>query len=112
MVHHLDEIVTYRIAAGVVGLLALAVWLVLRRYRSYVGILPERFVETVGLTLFGAAACALLAEGAARLAVGAQTGAGASLSGGIVAAVVAVAFLVRFLGRVPGSRGLSGGGAA
>ncbi len=87
--HHFDEVVQYRIAAGVLGLLTLAGWWLLRRRfggRNR-GALPEGFVATIGAALFGLAALTLLALGGLPILLGEPTGAGGLLSGGVVALV-------------------------
>ncbi len=107
--HHFDETVQYRVAGGVLGLAVLAGLFVVRRSRALgriiplgdgVGLLPEGFVATVGSAVFGCAAGALLISGLAQSPGG--NGAGADLSGGMVAAVVAAVFaagLFRTLSR-------------
>ncbi len=108
--HHYDETVEYRVAAGLLGLMVLAGLSVVRRSTVVarlvplvdgVGLLPEAFVSTVGAAVFGCAAGALLISGLAQLP-GGGGGAGADLSGGIVAAVIAAGFargLYRALSR-------------
>ncbi len=94
--HHYDETVWYRVAAGVLGLFALSglVW-TRRRFRwrlaASAGRLPAAFPATVGVTAFGLAGLALLADGTNRLAQGVDTGGGASLSAAVVALGVALA---------------------
>src|SRR4029077_12292888 len=90
--HHSDETVTYRIAAGVLGLLLLGVWLVARRRVAPRGGLPAGMVEAAGSALFGVVGLALLAQGLELLALGPATGEGADLSAGIVSLVVAGLF--------------------
>lgn len=104
VLHHLDEVTTNRVAAGMLGLFVLGLWVWLRltrgnRHRP--GVLPERFTSTVGASLFLLAAALLILDGLGRLALGTQAGAGASLSGGIVSAFLGVAFAVAFLRDVP-----------
>ncbi len=108
--HHYDETVEYRLAAGVLGLVMLAGLFVVRRSRVVarfvplgdgVGLLPDGFVTTAGAAVFGCAAAVLLVSGLAQLP-GGGGGAGADLSGGIVAAVIAAVFvggLFRVLSR-------------
>lgn len=107
--HHSDETVTYRLAAGVLGLLLLGVWLVVRRRNAAPpGALPPGLVEAAGTALFGVVGLALLAQGFELLVLGPGTGEGADLSAGIVSLVVAALFaigLFRSLGTFarPGS---------
>lgn len=97
--HHFDEVVSYRLAAGVLGLLALGGWWLLRRRlgRRRRGVLPEGFVPTIGATLFGLAACALLGLGGLPVLLGRPAGTGELLSGGMVALVAFAGFAVAFL---------------
>jgi hypothetical protein len=91
-IHHFGEVVTYRVAAGILGLLALGLWWLLRRRRDRPALLPDGLVPGIGAATFGAAAAALLLESIGLLAFGA--GAGQYLSGGLVSLVVAAAFAV------------------
>jgi hypothetical protein len=93
--HHFGEIVDTRIAAGVLGLMALGgLWFVSRRNpRSR---MPDWFAPMVGASIFGIAAVGLVG-----LSGGSSGQAGASLSGAAVAAAVAVVYglrLTRYLG--------------
>jgi len=91
--HHSDETVTYRLAAGVLGLLLLGVWLAARRRNVGPGEgLPAGMVPAVGAALFGVVGLALLAQGLELLALGPGTGEGADLSAGIVSLAVAALF--------------------
>jgi len=100
--HHFDEIVQYRLAAGILGLLVLGGLFLVRRWPRLarvipmgggVGLLPDGFVATTGAAVFGCAAGVLIVGGLAQVG-GGSGGAGASLSGGIVAAAFAAAFAV------------------
>jgi hypothetical protein len=100
--HHYGEVVGYRLAVGVVGLLALgAVGFVRRRRSNLVAMdhLPVAFDDTVAVVAFGGAALLLLGNGFDQLVLG-NDGAGAWLSGGLVALVAMVYFGVRFVRRV------------
>jgi hypothetical protein len=104
--HHFGEVVQYRLAVGVLGLLVLSAYAVIRRryrYLSGVRVLPDGFTATAGAAVFGLAAALLVLQGLGVLA-SSGTGAGGSLSGGIVSAV---AFLVCL---VPLVRTLRNGG--
>lgn len=93
--HHWGEVVDYRVAAGVLGLLVLAVHSLITRRRAEPAevVLPAGLPATIGLTLYGAAAVLLLGEGAnATLAGGASGGAGQWMSAGAVALAVALAY--------------------
>jgi hypothetical protein len=92
-IHHFGEVVDYRVAAGVLGLLALGLWWLLRRSRREVPeLLPEGLVAGAGTAMFGAATAVLLLESIGLLAFGQGAGAGQYLSGALVALVMAAAF--------------------
>jgi hypothetical protein len=90
--HHSDETVTYRLAAGVLGLLLLGVWLLVRLREAPGNALPAGMMEAAGTALFGVVGLALLAQGLELLALWPGAGEGADLSAGIVSLVVAALF--------------------
>lgn len=94
--HHYDEVVMYRVGAGVLGLLVLGGALLgRRRWRSDDLLLPDGFVPTIAVALFGAAAAYLLLDSFGLAVIGGETaGVGQWLSAGLVAAVMAVVYLV------------------
>jgi hypothetical protein len=107
--HHADEVVDYRLAAGVLGVAALAAAWWLRRRRSPewgdAGLLPDGVVAVAGLTAFGGAGALLTVQGLGQLlAGGGDDGPGQWLSGGVIALAVAawfgVALLRLLVGRV------------
>ncbi|WP_248964049.1 hypothetical protein [Sphaerisporangium perillae] len=81
--HHWGEVVTYRVAAGILGLVLGAVWYVMRRGDDE----PSGLAATIGLPLFGLAAAVLLLDTLNAAVAGG--GPGASLSAGLVALAVA-----------------------
>jgi hypothetical protein len=94
--HHFDEVVGYRLDAGVLGLMALGLWLAIARpWRRRRGqplpsydVLPTGFGATVGATLFGLASATLLPAGLMDLAFsGSDAGAGGLISAGLVSVV-------------------------
>ena len=96
--HHYDEVVVDRLAIGVVGLVILGGWLLVRRrYRHGAGVrvLPHGFTAIAGAALFGVATVALLAQGTILLP--GSNGAGGMLSGGIVAALLSALFAFSLL---------------
>ncbi|MBS1906859.1 MAG: hypothetical protein JST33_09905 [Actinobacteria bacterium] len=107
--HHSDEIVSERLAAGVLGLVLLAAWLLVRRLRGASPIAREdrrmlliasavAFLG-VGLVGFGWGALSVVLDLVRGLAV---AGVGVRLSDGaiaLVAGVVALILLARFLRR-------------
>jgi hypothetical protein len=105
--HHYDEVVFYRLAAGLAGLVALGGWWLARRRGWFgsgeVGLLPESFVPTIGAAVFGLAAAGLLAQGFGQIVVDTTNGAGEYVSGGLVSLAVA-AWFVRSLVLVFGAR--------
>jgi hypothetical protein len=91
--HHADETVTYRLAAGVLGLILFVAWFFARRRgQSRSDALPPGLLAGSGATLFGVVGLALLAQGLELLVLGPTAGEGADLSAGIVSLVVAAAF--------------------
>ena len=97
--HHFDEIVNYRLAAGILGAAVLIGWWFVRRRRwaspEAAGALPDGFAAIVGASLFGVAAAGLLFLSLGQIVIGGDSsGAGQYLSGGVVAAVIAACFVV------------------
>jgi hypothetical protein len=108
--HHFEEVVTYRAAAGVLGVAVLAGFGVVRRRRrrshsDEPAVLPAAFVPTVGATVFGGAAVALAALSGQLVVVDRARGAGQFLTGAVVAGLVAAWYLLE-VGRrlVDGAR--------
>ena len=91
--HHWGEVVEYRLAAGVLGLLLLVVW----RFLPRRGPLPAGYVAAAGLVVFGLAAAALAVE-TLNTGTGGWSGAGQWLSAAVVAALVALGYAVRLAG--------------
>jgi hypothetical protein len=90
--HHSDEVVFYRIAAGVVGLAAFGLWWAVRR-RVRVTALPACLVPALAVTAFGLAAVVTATQAANALVEGGvHAGAGQWLSATVVAAAVTAAF--------------------
>ncbi|MDQ4215700.1 permease prefix domain 1-containing protein [Microbacterium capsulatum] len=116
--HHSDEIVSERLAAGVLGLLLLLGWLLVRRIRGARPIAREdrRMLLIasavaylgVGLVGFGSGALSVLLDIVRGLAI---AGVGVRLSDGaiaLLAGVVAIILLARFLRRgVAASAGMA-----
>jgi hypothetical protein len=99
--HHADEVVLDRIAIGVLGLIALAAYLVLRRRWAGTarvdGGLPAGFAPGIGAALFGLAAAVLSLASFSALLVGRIDGGGQYLSAAMVATAAAVASAVCWL---------------
>jgi len=93
VIHHYGEVVSYRLAAGLLGLIVLGVcWAFRRRARVGRDLLPDGFAATIGLSLTGVAAVLLLVSGIATVALEHARGAGGTLSGGIVGLALACWF--------------------
>jgi MYXO-CTERM domain-containing protein len=95
--HHWGEVVEYRVAAGVLGLLVLGGYLLWRRGRrgeppDYLGVLPDGFSATVATSLYGLAAAALALLSLDAFLVADGDGTGQWLSAAIVAAAMATAY--------------------
>jgi hypothetical protein len=95
--HHWGEVVEYRVAVGVLGLLVLGAFLAWRRGQggrppAYLGTLPDGFAATVATSLYGVAAAVLALEGLDALLVADGDGAGQWLSGAVVALAMAVLY--------------------
>jgi hypothetical protein len=88
------DAVSLRIAAGLLGLLLLAGYRLVRR-DGLPGALPEAFVPTVAVSLFGAATAGLVWLASTGTVVGATSGPGFFLSGALVALAAAAAFVPR-----------------
>jgi hypothetical protein len=91
--HHWGEVVEYRVAVGVLGLLVLGGFLLWRRRPDqqdprYLGVLPDGFSATVATSLYGVAAAALALLSLDAFLVGGD-GTGQWLSAAIVAATMA-----------------------
>jgi len=89
--HHFDEVVSYRLAMGVLGgLVLLAAGIVRWRYRRLAGVrmLPAAFSATIGAALFGLATVLLLGQSLGQLVFSDHNGVGGLLSGGIIAALL------------------------
>ena len=96
--HHFDEVVSYRLAAGVLGIAVLGAWWLARRRRWFwpnaADAVPDGFGASVGAALFGVAAAGLLVQSVGAIVVGGDSsGTGQYLSGGLVAAITAMAFV-------------------
>jgi hypothetical protein len=92
--HHASEVVGYRGAAGVLGLLALVGYVVVRRRGPLAGARftpPADLVALVATALFGLAAVVLGGPALVEAIAGNTDGTGAYLSAGIVAGLVALA---------------------
>ena len=94
-IHHWGEVVEYRVAVGVLGLLVLGGLLLWRRQGReprYLGVLPDGFAATVATSLYGVAAAVLALQSLDALLVAGGDGMGQWLSGAVVAAALAVAY--------------------
>lgn len=94
------ETVYYRLAAGLLGAVALALFVVARRRLGRLGhwtVLPAAVVDTIAVTLFGAAGAYALAMGVDAVVVSSGHGAGQWLSAAPVALAAAAFFGARLL---------------
>jgi hypothetical protein len=91
--HHWGEVVEYRVAVGVLGLLALGFGLIVRRALAGRWALwrpPATSIALVITALAGAGAVGLLGMSVPPLVLGARDGTGVNLADGSVAAIVAL----------------------
>ena len=90
-IHHADEVVTYRIAVGVLAVPFLGAWW-LARSRWRTARIPPTLTPAAGLAAFGVVGLALTALALNAAAQGLDTGVGAYLSAAIVAIPLAALF--------------------
>lgn len=91
-----DDAVVQRIAAGVVGLVLLGAYAVLRRHRAPTAVLPAGLVDALGAAAFAAGAVVLTGASVDQAVRGpGSDGVGFFLSGAIVALAGAVLFCIR-----------------
>ncbi len=97
VLQHWGEVVEYRVAVGVLGLLVLGAVMLWRRRRhgrqpQYLGVLPDGFSATVATSPYGMAAAVLALRSLDSLLVAGGDGSGQWLSGAIVALAMAVVY--------------------
>jgi hypothetical protein len=103
-IHHSAEVIEPRVGAGLLGLLILGTWLWSQRRRRRQHVVDPTsplIAAAAGTAMFGVAACALLLDGFAMLALGSRYGAGAGLSAGLVSAVVCLGWAVLLWHELP-----------
>jgi hypothetical protein len=107
--HHFDEVVQYRVAAGVLGLIGLLVYGVLRRTRPFAGLAWAPRADLVGVVGAGAFGVAMVVLGGGGLAEAASglNGAGQLVSAGLVSLVGCVAFLPLVVRTLRGRAGVT-----
>jgi hypothetical protein len=92
--HHNDEVVGYRVDAGVLGIIVfIGWWIARRRSPAGAGALPPGLVSGAGTAMFGVVGLGLAVLGTSMLPIG--SGAGAYLSAGLVSLIVALVFAAR-----------------
>jgi hypothetical protein len=92
------EVVGFRLVVGVLGLMALAAYFLVRRRRHF-GNLPASVVDTIAVTLFSGSGLFLFGLGVDWVAQG-KNGAGQWLAAAPVALALAVYFGLRLLGEL------------
>lgn len=101
--HHFDEVVSYRVAAGVLGLLALLAFWVLRRLGPLSGpawaARPD-LVAIVGAGAFAVGAVFFGGAGSMELLSGLRDGTGGLISAGLVSLVAAALFIPVLVGQL------------
>jgi hypothetical protein len=105
----INEVVWYRVAIGLLGLVAIVVFLALRRRTlRQVGLLPRAIVDTVAVTAFSGAALLTAAVGLDLVVTESGHGSGQWFSAALVAVPAAAGFgirLARTLRLGPGPAG-------
>lgn len=99
--HHWGEVVEYRVAAGVLGLLALLGWWSARRtlWRGPAWRPSAPVVGIVLVALFGVSGLGLIGLSSLQIVFGQTAGTGADLSAGVVAMGLALVVGVRLMPR-------------
>lgn len=95
-----SEVIGYRIILGLLGVVALTAYILLRRYwtrRNAWASLPPAVSDTIAVILFSLATAVTLAFGIDAIAVNAGNGSGRALSATPVALVAAAIFAVRLI---------------
>jgi hypothetical protein len=107
--HHWGEVVMNRVAAGVLGLLALLVLYVARRtvLRGPAWRLPSPYVASVLLAIFASVGALLTGVSVLSMAFGQTSGVGAGLADGAVSAIAALAVAGWLLRRLRRGRRLT-----
>ena len=98
--HHTTEVEMYRVAAGMVGAVGVAVCVLLRRRRSALAdtsALPHGLVLAIGATVFGVSTLALAVQAMQGIGWHTTAGLGQWLSAAIVSAACAAVFTVEFV---------------
>ncbi len=97
--HHWGEVVQYRVVAGVLGLIGLGLYALLRR-AGWLSKPPSAPFALVTTAVFGLAGAFLTLPSVMEMAFGGTSGVGANLSGGIVALLLAAFAALIALKRV------------
>ncbi len=92
---HFDEVVGFRVAAGVLGLIGLGVYFATRRLRRPVR-MPAAFAPTLGLAAFAPVGIGLMGLGVMQTVSGGGGG-GANVAAGLVALIFAAVFAMRLV---------------
>ena len=93
-IHHFNEVVWYRVAAGVFGGLVFATTAWLRRRRERTELLPETLIPTIAATSFAIGGIWLTGQGIDLMVHNTKSGGGAFLSAGAVALALAASFTI------------------
>jgi len=101
--HHWGEVVEYRVAAGVLGLLGLGAYVLLRRI-GWLSKPPSGPLALVTAAVFGLAGMLLTLPPVMEMVFGGTSGVGANLSGGLVALLLAAYAALLAFRRVALSR--------
>lgn len=105
--HHWGEVVQYRVAAGMLGLLALGAYALARRFGPIKGTAwapPSGPFALVTIAVFGLSGALLTLPSLMEIVFGQTSGVGANLTGGVVALLLAFGTTVLALRRQAANR--------
>ena len=104
----INEVVWYRVALGVLGLMAIGAYWLLRRRVARISLLPRPICDTVAVTLFSAAALWTAGMGVDLVIIDSGHGSGQWFSAALVAGSAGAIFGVRLVRSLRVDEGAAG----